>query len=105
MASISRIEEPRYLKAEIKSHVPEDDEDWDLDSMPIWQDNMLQSHLWRKWESELEPMGFNWQKFQKLISLCTDSFKLWIERKRDWQDVIKEIERTIDEESGLLRQL
>jgi len=59
------------------------------DSSVVWAFNMLPKYLWDAWKDDLKPIGFNWQKFMKLLSYRTDIGVLWYKGILPWRDFIK----------------
>ena len=49
----------------------------DWDSINVWFGNQLPKYLWKVWQDELKPAGFNWQKFLKLLKYRIDRIILW----------------------------
>lgn len=96
-------DEPVSLKTDIQTQLPQDEPvNWDLESFAVWYGNRIQSYLWDEWKSILKPLGFDWQTFLKLMSLCTNSFTLWIADEKEWSEVVDDIERRLSEWGPLL---
>ena len=73
---------------------PDSDIDWD--SLAVWYLNKLPSYLWRHWKSYLEPRGFSWQKFIKVLKYNTNDIISWaLTDEITWSELISEIIRTL----------
>lgn len=77
----------------------------DWDSYVVWagSQNGPASYLWRAWKADLEPLGFSWQKFTKLLRYKTDRMVYWYRGLITWQMLTKEVSQFIEGRYGLGR--
>lgn len=100
---LSVPDEPTEIKRDIRRRIQRDrdkySDDIDWESAESWWGNEVQSYLWREWKEELQPHGFTWQKFLKLMSYSTKDIVLWIREDTEttWEDVVKGIEGNLQD--------
>jgi hypothetical protein len=93
--------EPEDVKEWIKSFEQKGQTpgiDWA--SLNVWYGNQLPKYLWREWKSELKRVGFNWQKFLKILKYRTDRIILWSNNEMSWEELVKEIIKLISSPLG-----
>jgi len=72
----------------------------DWASLNVWFGNQLPKYLWREWKGELKRVGFNWQKFLKILKYRTDEIILWSSDKTSWENLVGEIIKLINSPLG-----
>jgi len=93
--------EPKEIKKWIQNQSQQrDSSEIDWASLNVWFGNKLPRFLWKEWQGELKPVGFNWQKFLKLLKYRTDAIILWSQGKLKWENLIKEIQKLINNPLG-----
>ena len=76
--------------------------DIDYDSLAVWSFNRLPKYLWEHWKSDLKERGITWQKFLRILKLHTLDMIEWALRdSMSWSELVRKIEKSIDNYSGL----
>ena len=72
------------------------DYEW-MDSLAVWYGNKLPRYLWSSWKDKLIPLGYNWQKFLRVMRLHTQDVILWsIYDKTSWEELVSKIIDSIE---------
>ena len=76
--------------------------DVDHDSLAVWSFNRLPKYLWEQWKNDLRERGITWQKFLRILKLHTLDIIEWALRESmTWPELVKKIEKSIDNYSAL----
>ena len=88
---------------DIKSFIREQRKQWgnipdiDCDALAVWAFNKLPSYLWRHWKQHLEPRGYTWQKFLKVLRYVTNDIIEWALYDRiTWNELISKIVHVLE---------
>lgn len=73
------------------------EQDIDLDSMAVWFRNVLPKYLWGEWKVVLKDAGLTWPRFLKQMKYHTKDMIDWVKGKKEWDDFIKNVIRSLDE--------
>jgi len=99
--NLSTPREPREVKEKIRFfHQKYKDPGIDWASLNVWYGNQLPKYLWHEWNNDLKKVGFNWQRFLKILKYRTDQIILWSNDSMSWEAFVKEIIKLINSPLG-----
>ena len=93
--NLSTPPEPRNLKKEAQGRSI--GVDWAIDSLIVWFGNRLPSYFWTEhnWKHILKKEGYQWQTFQKAVSLCKREILDWIHDQIHWEVFVERLKETL----------
>jgi hypothetical protein len=94
MSKLQIPEEPKEIQSRmkaVKNYMNDPIIDWD--GYVVWSgtQHALPSYLWEQWQDELKPMGWDWQKFTKMMRSKTERMIFWYKGLLSWGKFIDDI--------------
>jgi|Deesub1362B_J571_1020462.scaffolds.fasta_scaffold00003_353 hypothetical protein len=95
--------EPHNIKDKIVKEIERFEKkggDFKWNHLAIWCYKRIQSYLWNSWKEYLKPVGFNWQKFLKLMSYHKDDILWWAKSTLLWDELVRKVINTLQGSVG-----
>ncbi|MFY4815030.1 hypothetical protein ACOJIV_20395 [Haloarcula sp. AONF1] len=54
------------------------------------------SYLWENWKADLQPKGYDWQKFQSDTAPAIPVIRRWATDQTDWSKLIERVESELE---------